>query len=212
MFQGSTPLSVYNALLTGFQDALLRRNLFHLLDKRLVFILNVLEIMEEQLAKKLVDGLREAGISFVTFLPETRLSQIVPLMQQDPSFQVVPVANEAEGVSIAAGAALGGKPAASYMEGSGVYVSSYNLLVVGKRLGVPILLIVAYYGSFGDKRNSFLYALPGIHLIPILESLDIQYLVLENGDNLEAQIKGAVRMMHAIKQPVALLFTGEFTV
>jgi len=212
LFQGSTPLSVYNALLTGFQDALLRRNLFHLLDMRLVFILNVLEIMEEQLAKKLVDGLREAGISFVTFLPETRLSQIVPLMQQDPSFQVVPVANEAEGVSIAAGAALGGKPAASYMEGSGVYVSSYNLLVVGKRLGVPILLIVAYYGSFGDKRNSFLYALPGIHLIPILESLDIQYLVLENGDNLEAQIKGAVRMMHAIKQPVALLFTGEFTV
>ena len=212
MFQGSTPLTAYNALLTGFQDALLRRNLFHLLDKRLVFILNVLEIMEEQLAKKLVDGLREAGISFVTFLPETRLSQIVPLMQQDPSFQVVPVANEAEGVSIAAGAALGGKPAASYMEGSGVYVSSYNLLVVGKRLGVPILLIVAYYGSFGDKRNSFLYALPGIHLIPILESLDIQYLVLENGDNLETQIKGAVRMMHAIKQPVALLFTGEFTV
>lgn len=212
MFQGSTPLSAYNALLTDFQDALLRRNLFHLLDMRLVFILNVLEIMEEQLAKKLVDGLREAGISFVTFLPETRLSQIVPLMQQDPSFQVVPVANEAEGVSIAAGAALGGKPAASYMEGSGVYVSSYNLLVVGKRLGVPILLIVAYYGSFGDKRNNFLYALPGIRLIPILESLDIQYLVLENGDNLEAQIKGAVRMMHAIKQPVALLFTGEFTV
>ena len=98
------------------------------------------------------------------------------------------------------------------MEGSGVYVSSYNLLVVGKRLGVPILLIVAYYGSFGDKRNSFLYAFPGIHLIPILESLDIQYLVLENGDNLEAQIKGAVRMMHAIKQPVALLFTGDYTV
>lgn len=168
--------------------------------------------MEAELAKKIVDGLREAGIGFVSYLPETRLSQIVPLMVEDPSFQVVPVCNEAEAVSIAAGAALGGKPAAAYMEGSGVYLSSYNLLVLGKRLGVPILLIVAYYGSFGDKRNSFLYVQPGIYLTPILESLQIQYLVLESGDNLESRIKDAVRMMHALKQPVALLFTGEFTV
>jgi hypothetical protein len=28
---------------------------------------------------------------------------------------------------------------------------------------------------------------------------------------LEDKIKGAVKMMHAIKQPVALLFTGAFT-
>src|SRR5438105_4857577 len=105
----------------------------------------------------------------------------------------------------------GGRPAAVYMEGSGVYVSSYNLLVLGKRLGTPMLLIVAYYGSVLDKRNSFLYALPGIHLIPILQSLDIQYEVLDKADGLEDKVKGAVKMMHAIKQPVALLFTGEFT-
>ncbi len=75
-----------------------------------------------------------------------------------------------------------------------------------------MLLIVAYYGSLDDQRNSFLYATPGIHLVPILKSLHLQYRVFENGDNLEAKIKGAARMMHAIKQPVALLFTGEFTV
>lgn len=136
----------------------------------------------------------------------------MPLLREDPSFMVVPVANESEGVSIAAGASLGGRPAAVYMEGSGIYVSSYNLLVLGKRLGVPMLLIVAYYGSILDTRNSFLYALPGIHLVPILQSLEIQHVVLEKGDSLEEKIKGAVKMMHAIKQPVALLFTGEFTV
>jgi sulfopyruvate decarboxylase TPP-binding subunit len=167
--------------------------------------------METELAARIVGGLKEAGISFVSYLPETRLSQIMPLLREDPSFMVVPVANESEGISIAAGAALGGRPAAVYMEGSGVYVGSYNLLVVGKRLGVPMLLIVAYYGGVLDKRNSFIYAYPGIHLIPILQSLNLQYEVLENGDSLEDKIKGAVKMMHAIKQPVALLFTGEFT-
>lgn len=168
--------------------------------------------MESELAQKIVHGLRDAGITFVSYLPETRLSQILPLIREDPSFMVVPVANESEGVSIAAGAALGGRPAAVYMEGSGVYVSSYNLLVVGKRLGVPMLLVVAHYGSLMDKRNSYLYAAPGLHLPANLESLSIPYEVLEDDSHLESKIKGAVQMMHAIKQPVALLFTGEFTV
>ena len=167
--------------------------------------------MESELAQKIVHGLRDAGITFVSYLPETRLSQILPLMREEPSFMVVPVANESEGVSIAAGASLGGRPAAVYMEGSGVYVSSYNLLVIGKRLGVPMLLIVAHYGSLMDQRNSFLYASPGLHLPANLESLSIPYEVLEDDRHLESKIKGAVQMMHAIKQPVALLFTGEFT-
>jgi len=167
--------------------------------------------MEADLAARIVNGLKAAGISFVSYLPETRLSQIAPLLRDDPTFMVAPVANESEAVSIAAGAALGGRPAAVYFEGSGIYVSAYNLLVLGRRLGVPMLLVVAYYGSMLDKRNSFLYAMPGIHMIPILQSLDIQYEVLQNGDGLEDKIAGAVKMMHSIKQPVALLFTGEFT-
>jgi sulfopyruvate decarboxylase TPP-binding subunit len=168
--------------------------------------------MEAELAKRIVRGLKESGISFVSYLPETRLSEIVPLFREDPSFMVVPVANEAEAISISAGASLGGRPAAVYMEGSGVYIGSFNLLCLGKRLGVPMLLIVAHYGSVLDARNTFVYAMPGIHLIPILNSLEIQHETFANGENLETKIKGCVKMMHAVKQPVALLFTGEFTI
>ena len=50
-----------------------------------------------------------------------------------------------------------------------------------------MLLIVAHYGSVLDTRNSFLYAMPGIHLIPILKSLDIQHEIFENGDSLETR-------------------------
>ena len=167
--------------------------------------------MEAELAKRIVDGLREAGINFLTYLPETRLSQILPLMQADEFFRLVPVGSEAEGVSIAAGAALGGKQVACYMEGTGVFVSTYNLLTVTERFGVPILLLVSYVGSFADKRNSFLYVRRGTRMIPVLEALGIQYRILRDGKNLEARIQEAVRMMHALKLPVALLFTGEFT-
>ncbi len=167
--------------------------------------------MDTNLAEGLVGALRAAGINFVTYLPETRLSQILPLMRADDSFQLIPVGSEAEGVSIAAGAALGGKIVASYMEGTGVYVSCYNILTVGVRYGVPMLLLVGYVGSFEDHRNSFLYVQRGIKLIPQLEALDVQYEVIRTGDGLERKVKNAVRMMNALKQPFALLFTEDFT-
>jgi len=124
---------------------------------------------------------------------------------------MVPVGSEAEGVSIAAGAALGGKVVASYMEETGVYVSCYNILPVGVRYGVPMLLLVSYVGSFADRRNSFLYVQRGFKLIPQLEALDVQYQVIRNGEGLERKVKDAVRMMNSLKQPVALLFTEDFT-
>jgi sulfopyruvate decarboxylase TPP-binding subunit len=167
--------------------------------------------MEETLAQSLVHSLRAAGIDFITYLPETRLSQIIPLLQNDSHVQLAPVGSEAEGVSIAAGAALGGKVVASYMEGTGVYVACYNILTVGVRYGVPMLLLVSYVGSLEDHRNSFLYVQRGLKLIPQLEALEVQYQVIRNGEALERKVKNAVRMMNALKQPVALLFTEDFT-
>ncbi|HXL08595.1 MAG TPA: thiamine pyrophosphate-binding protein, partial [Candidatus Bathyarchaeia archaeon] len=65
--------------------------------------------MNVELAKRTVAGLKEAGIDFVTYVPETRMSEILPLMKGEESIALVPVASEAEAVGIAAGAALGGK-------------------------------------------------------------------------------------------------------
>ena len=113
--------------------------------------------MNVELAQKTVAALKAAGIDFVSYIPETRLSEILPLMKADKAFTLAAVASEAEAVGIAAGAALGGKSAAVYMEGTGLFVSAYNLLTVGERYGVPMLLIVAFVGSFEDQRNSFCF-------------------------------------------------------
>jgi sulfopyruvate decarboxylase TPP-binding subunit len=167
--------------------------------------------MNVELAKRTVAGLKEAGIDFVTYVPETRMSEILPSMKAEGSITLVPVASEAEAVGIAAGASLGGKRPAVYMEGTGLFVSTYNLLTVGERYGVPMLLLIAYVGSFEDRRNSFLFSHYGTKTTGILDTLGIQYQVIDSGDGLETRIKDAARMMHALKLPVALLFTGEFT-
>jgi sulfopyruvate decarboxylase TPP-binding subunit len=168
--------------------------------------------MQDDLAKRLVQSLKAAGINFVTYLPETRLSQIVPLIRDDPEMELVGTASEQEAVTIAAGATLGGKQAAVYMENTGIYVSSYSLLTIGKQLGVPILLVVGYLGGVPDRRNSFLYATIGKHTVPVLEGLGIDYMVLEDGQNLEVKVKDAVRAANALRGPFALLFAGEFSV
>ena len=167
--------------------------------------------MDVDLAHRTVAALKEAGINFVSYIPETRLSEILPVMKADSSFTLAPVSSEAEAVGIAAGAALGGKRAAVYMEGTGLFVSAYNLLTVGERYGVPMLLLVAYVGSFDDQRNSFLFSHYGIKTFGLLKTIGIEHVVIDSGDHLEARIKDAARMMNALKLPVALLFTGEFT-
>jgi sulfopyruvate decarboxylase TPP-binding subunit len=159
-----------------------------------------------------VRGLKGAGINFVTYLPETRLSQIVPLIRDDPEMELIAAASEQEAVTIAAGATLGGKQAAVYMENTGIYVSSYSLLTVGKQLGVPMLLVVGYLGGVPDQRNSFLYATIGKHTVPVLEGLGIDYMVIEDGEKLEVKINDAVRAANALRGPFALLFAGEFSV
>jgi sulfopyruvate decarboxylase TPP-binding subunit len=168
--------------------------------------------MQTELAAKIVSGIGAAGIDFMSYLPESRMSQILPLMRDDPRFQLAPAASEADAVSIAVGATLGGKQVACYMESTGIYVSCYQLVVVALHLRVPVLLLVAHLGGFDDQRNSFLYSLPGRRLIPQLKALDIEYRMLENGENLETNIKSAVRTMNSLREPVALVFTGEFTV
>jgi sulfopyruvate decarboxylase TPP-binding subunit len=168
--------------------------------------------VKPQDAEKVAAGLKQAGIDFITYLPETRLSEMLPVLKADESFMLVPVASEAEAVGIAAGASLGGKQPAVYMEGTGVFVSAYNLLTVGERYSVPMLLLVSYIGSMDDQRSTFLYAHYGTHMIPQLEALGLQYEILRDPNGVEAKIKNAVRMMHGLKQPVVLLFTGEFTI
>jgi sulfopyruvate decarboxylase TPP-binding subunit len=167
--------------------------------------------MDQDLAEKTVEQLRKAEINFVTYLPETRLSRILPVLEKDNFFQLVPVASEAEAVTIASGAALVGKRPACYMEATGLFVCSYNLLLVSVRLGIPLLLLISHVGSFADQKNSFRFAPTGVRTEEQLKALNMEYQIIANRADLETGISDAVRMMHALKQPVALLFTGDFT-
>ena len=61
-----------------------------------------------QWAQTIVDCLKESDISFITFVPDVNIGQIIPLMEEDPYFHVVYAAREEEAVGIAVGAYAAG--------------------------------------------------------------------------------------------------------
>ena len=106
--------------------------------------------MTPELAQRLVAGLKEAGIDFVSYLPESRLSDIIPLIRDDSSFTMIKTCHEGTAVTLACGAALVGKRPAVYCEATGFVQSMYNLQSVAMQFGLPVLFLISYVGSPGE--------------------------------------------------------------
>ena len=158
-------------------------------------------------AQEALAGLKEAGIDFVSGLPDGWQRQLHELIEADQSFRYVPVCNEGVGFSLCAGAWLGGRKTALVMENSGLRVASEYIARIAIGCGIPVLLMCSYRGDLGDTEH---WAIP--HRIvaePLLEALRIPYLVIREKDRLRAAIKRAHRLAEAQLHSVALLISGD---
>ena len=160
--------------------------------------------MREQAAVRFIEGLKDAGISFLTVLSESWLYEVHRLAKADQFFTVVPVANEAEGVGICAGTWLGGRKGAILMENSGVRVACEAL---ARLQGIPVLLLMSYRGDWGDPP--WWAANMGATTEPILTALRIPYRVVRHEDEIVPRLTQAVHTMNSHRNHAALLFGGE---
>lgn len=152
-------------------------------------------------------GLKEAGIDFVSGLPDGWQRNLHELIEADPDIQYVPVCNEGVGFSVCAGAWLGGRKAALIMENSGLRVAAEYISRISLGCGVPVLLLASYRGDLGDTEH---WAIPhGIVAEPLLHALRIPYLVIRDREKLRPAIKRAQRLAEAQLQPAAVLISGD---
>ena len=157
--------------------------------------------------REAVGGLKEAGIDFVSGLPDGWQRNLHEAIEADPSFQYVPVCNEGVGFSVCAGAWLGGKKTALIMENSGLRVAAEYIARISLGCGVPVLLLLSYRGDLGDTEH---WSIPhAIVAEPLLDALRIPYQVVRQREQLRAAIKRAQRLAEAQLQPVALLVSGD---
>ena len=153
------------------------------------------------------DGLRAAGIDFVSGLPDGWQRPLHERVEQDDDIRYVPVCNEGVGFSICAGAWLGGKKPALIMENSGIRVASEYIARISLGTGVPVTLLCSYRGDVGETEH---WGIPhGIVAEPLLDALRVKCLVVRHVEDLAKSIVRAKRLAEAQLHPAAVLVSGD---
>lgn len=154
-------------------------------------------------SRRILAGLKEAGIDFVTSVPDQNLCELLELLFEDRDIQHIPVGREEEGIGICTGGHLTGHRVAALMQNAGFLNSCNGLTTTALQFNIPILLLIYYAGDFGDNAFHML----GLVTEPVLKALGIKYQILRDPNTVGQQIAAAATVAEASKRPVALLLT-----
>jgi len=91
-------------------------------------------------------GIKDAGIRYLSALPETWLVYLLQLAEDDPDMTLVEVAKEEEAIGIAAGAYFAGKPNALLMQNHGFLASLNGLVSLAMLYRIPLTMLIALRG------------------------------------------------------------------
>lgn len=163
--------------------------------------------MLERAVHEAVAGLKEAGIDFVSGLPDGWQRNLHEVIEADGAFTYAPVCNEGVGFSLCAGAWLGGKKSVLIMENSGLRVAAEYIARISLGTGVPVVMMLSYRGDLGETEH---WGIPhGIVVEPLLDALRVPYRIVDRVEDLRQSIKRAHRLSEAQLHPAAVLVTGN---
>jgi sulfopyruvate decarboxylase subunit alpha len=163
--------------------------------------------MKSEAVTAIIDGLKDAGVDFVAYLPDSLSAPVFEAVRKEPSFEALAVSNESIGVSACVGAWFGGKVPAIMMPTAGLLVSALHLTSVCLFWGVPILLVIPYRGDLGDAQSPmWIYNLT---TEPVLRDLQVPYKIAGKIEDVKPAIKAAVTSGRSWLKTTAVLLTGE---
>jgi sulfopyruvate decarboxylase subunit alpha len=163
--------------------------------------------MRPQAVKAIIDGLKRAGVDFVALMPDSEFAPVQKALAKVRGIKTIQVTNESVGVSLCAGAWLGGKVPALLIPTAGLLVASWPLGSVCMAFGIPIIVIIPFRGEIGDGHwvmRTYQYTTK-----PALEMLQIPYSVVSRVDQVRPALNAARKSASGWLYPVALLMTGE---
>jgi sulfopyruvate decarboxylase subunit beta len=142
--------------------------------------------------ERLIDALRGARVDFTASLPCEKIKTLLELV--GASFPHVPLTREEEGVGICAGAALGGRRPALFVQSSGVGNMINALLSLTRFYQLPLALFVSRRGVHQEKIEAQVPM--GQRLPKILQAAGIPVSTVDGRDDLlkiEKKLGGVFR-------------------
>jgi sulfopyruvate decarboxylase subunit alpha len=163
--------------------------------------------MKKEAVDAIVTGLKQAGINFVSMLPDSDFTDAQKAVMADKSFTCVPVSNEAIGFGVCAGAWVGGKKTALLITTDGIMASAFPLTTLNMGKNIPVLMVIPYRGSLGD--GIWFVGPMAFTTEPLLKDLQVAYTVIDKIDEVAHAIKEAQLSAEAWLRPAAVLLAGE---
>lgn len=150
--------------------------------------------------------LRENGVTQFAYVPDAGHRAVIAHSLADPDVHSVALTTEEEGVGLLAGADLGGARGVLLMQSSGAG-NCINFLSLIKRARFPFLTILSMRGDFGEGNP---WQMPmGQAAQPILESMGIICLRIDQPEDVEPTLRAAITMVFQAGEAVAVLLTQK---
>jgi sulfopyruvate decarboxylase subunit alpha len=152
-------------------------------------------------------GIKDAGVRFISALPETWLVYLLQLAEDDPEMTLVEVAKEEEAIGIAAGAYFAGKPNLLLMQNHGFLAAINGIVSLALLYRVPLAMLVALRGHWGEPYPW--HTQGGLLTEPVLRALGIPFEYARDPAKVGKQIQEALTLANSSLSPVALLLTRD---
>jgi sulfopyruvate decarboxylase subunit alpha len=158
-------------------------------------------------SKAVYQGIKDAGVRFLTALPETWLVYLLQMAEDDPEMELIEVAKEEEAIGIAVGAYFAGKPNLLLMQNHGFLAAINGVVSLSMLYRVPLCMLIAHRGHWGEPYPW--HTQGGIVTEPVLRSLGIPFEYARDPAKVGKQIREAYTFSLSSLSPVALLLSRD---
>lgn len=153
-----------------------------------------------------IEQFKKNGITHVVWLPDSETNWMYMAMQEEPSFDLIPVTREGEALAIAAGLYAGGKKPVCLIQNTGMFESGDSIRGIALDVNLPVVMMIGYrgwtrHGVTPDSAARFTE--------PILDAWGIKYYLVESDADAD-RISTAFEEAEATNRPVAILVGDEF--
>lgn len=158
-------------------------------------------------SKMVYQGIKSAGVRFITALPETWLVYLLQMAEEDPEMTLIEVAKEEEAVGIAAGAHFAGTPNIMLLQNHGFLGSINGIVSLAMLYRVPLCMLIAHRGHMGEPYPW--HTQGGMVTEPVLRGLGLPFDYAREPRKIGKQIYEAYTLSRSSLVPTALLLTRD---
>ena len=140
-------------------------------------------------SKSVYQGIKDAGITSLSALPETWLGCCCSTAERDPDMRLIEVAKEEEAIGVAAGADFAGERHLLLMQNHGFLAAINGIVSLAMLYGMPLCMLIALRGHWGEPYPW--HTRGGIVTEGVLRALNIPFEYARDPNAVGRQIREA---------------------